>query len=127
MPSLVPMMLAAPTEAVPQSATAVMMRFLAVKTDAWPTLYNDLKEQGVDVRILDEGNRRAAAVRSVSGSPWFTLHKVLATASAFASGYHGVKRHRGSIGWGLWWFAMGGLFPVITPAFAAFQGFAKEK
>jgi len=52
---------------------------------------------------------------------------LLATASAAASGYHGIKRHHGSIGWGVWWFLMGGLFPIITPTVAVAQGFAKAK
>jgi len=52
---------------------------------------------------------------------------ILSTASAAVSGYHGFKRNNGSLGWGLWWFIMGGLFPVFTPivAIARSPGFAK--
>lgn len=53
------------------------------------------------------------------------IWSVLATASFAASVYHGVKRHNGSIMWGIGWGFMGALFPVITPAIAFAQGFAK--
>jgi hypothetical protein len=58
-----------------------------------------------------------------------TVYGLLTVASAAASGYHGIKRNHGSIGWGLWWFVMGGLFPIITPviAIARSPGFAKPK
>ncbi|MGH7176614.1 MAG: hypothetical protein ACREJC_04475 [Tepidisphaeraceae bacterium] len=54
---------------------------------------------------------------------------LLALTSASASMYHGIKRNHGSIGWGLWWFLMGGLFPIATPivAVARKPGFAKPK
>lgn len=58
-----------------------------------------------------------------------TIYGALAVLSAAASGYHGIKRNHGSIGWGLWWFFMGGLFPIVTPvvALARKPGFAKPK
>lgn len=49
----------------------------------------------------------------------------LATASLAVSAYHGVKRHHGSAGWGVAWGSLGALFPVLTPAVAVAQGFAK--
>jgi hypothetical protein len=49
---------------------------------------------------------------------------VLATASMAASAYHGVRRND-SVGWGIWWGLMGSMFPIITPAIALAQGFAK--
>jgi len=52
---------------------------------------------------------------------------VLAVTSAIVSGYHGVKRHHGSVGWGIVWFGLGGLFPVITPTIAFAQGYGKAK
>lgn len=52
---------------------------------------------------------------------------VISLLSAAASGYHGVKRNHGSVGWGLTWFALGGLFPIVTPVIAAAQGFGKAK
>lgn len=53
--------------------------------------------------------------------------KALVLASALASGFHGFKRNSGSIGWGLWWFVMGSIFPIVTPALGFAQGFAKKK
>jgi hypothetical protein len=43
--------------------------------------------------------------------------------SAAASGYHGYKRHYGSVGWGLLWAALGLAFPIVTPAVAVSQGY----
>jgi len=53
------------------------------------------------------------------------LWGVASAASMAASAYHGVKRNRGSAGWGVAWGLSGALFPVITPAIAIAQGFAK--
>jgi len=52
---------------------------------------------------------------------------IASLASVAASAYHGAKRNGGSIGWGLWWGFVGGVFPVVTPAIAAAQGFGKCK
>ena len=51
----------------------------------------------------------------------------VSVASAFASAYHGVKRNKGSAGYGLWWGLMGGLFPIVVPAIALAQGYAKPE
>lgn len=51
---------------------------------------------------------------------------ILDTASAALSGYHGYRRNN-SLGWGIAWFALGGLFPIITPTIAFAQGFGKRK
>lgn len=58
---------------------------------------------------------------------WTRRIGMLSLVSALASGYHGVRRNDGSIGWGIAWFALGGLFPLVTPVFALAQGFGKEK
>jgi hypothetical protein len=47
--------------------------------------------------------------------------------SALASGFHGFKRNGGSIGWGAWWFVMGSIFPIVTPALGMAQGYARKK
>ena len=60
------------------------------------------------------------------GGKGSTIWGILATASAAASAYHGYKRND-SIGWGVWWFFMGGLFPILVPTIALAQGFGKEK
>lgn len=64
-----------------------------------------------------------AALRDTWSSPVYTL---LRTASFAASTYHGYKRNK-SIGWAIWWGAMGALFPVVTPVIALAQGFGKAK
>lgn len=50
----------------------------------------------------------------------------VSTLSAAASAYHGYRRN-GSLGWGLWWALMGGLFPLITPAIGLAQGWGKRQ
>lgn len=49
----------------------------------------------------------------------------LSLVSSGLAAYHGYKRHRGSIGWAIGWGALGALFPVLTPAVAFAEGFAK--
>ena len=46
--------------------------------------------------------------------------------SGILSGYHGSKRHCGSLGWGLVWGFLGTAFPVIVPVIGVAQGFGKE-
>ena len=56
------------------------------------------------------------------------IYRVLSPISAAISGFHGYKRHQNGdhpILWGVAWFALGGLFPVITPVIGAAQGFTK--
>jgi hypothetical protein len=53
----------------------------------------------------------------------FTWRGVLVMASALASGYHGVRRNGGSVGWGILWFAMGAALPGLTPLVAVAQGY----
>jgi hypothetical protein len=55
-----------------------------------------------------------------------TAWSMLSVASGAASAYHGYKRNQ-SIGWGVWWFLMGSIFPIITPAIGLAQGFGKRK
>ena len=50
---------------------------------------------------------------------------LISAASAGVSGYHGFKRND-SVGWGIAWFILGGMFPVITPTVAFAQGFGKR-
>ena len=57
---------------------------------------------------------------------WPTIAGILAIASASASAYHGYRRNQ-SIGWALWWFVAGSIFPVVTPVVAVAQGFGKKK
>lgn len=57
-------------------------------------------------------------------SSWTIVWGVASTASLALSTYHGYKRNN-SLGWALWWGLCGALFPVVTPAIALAQGFAK--
>ena len=50
---------------------------------------------------------------------------VISLASSLASAYHGVRRNRGSVGWGLGWGLLGALFPIVTPVIAVAQGYAQ--
>jgi hypothetical protein len=59
------------------------------------------------------------------GSTYSVVWGVLSAVSAGVSGYHGYKRNN-SLGWGVAWFLLGGLFPVITPTVAFAQGFGKR-
>jgi uncharacterized membrane protein (DUF485 family) len=51
----------------------------------------------------------------------------VSVVSAFAAGYHGAKRNNGSVGYGLLWGFAGGLFPIVVPAIAIAQGYAKPE
>lgn len=51
----------------------------------------------------------------------------LVLGSAAASAYHGYKRHRKSYKWAAIWGLLGFFVPVITPAFAVYQGYAKPE
>lgn len=51
-------------------------------------------------------------------------------ASAVAGAFHGVKRHNGSVLWGLLWAAAAYITPlhgVLVPAFAVAQGYGRPK
>jgi hypothetical protein len=53
------------------------------------------------------------------------VYAMLGTISAGASAYHGYRRNQ-SVGWAIWWAAMGYLAPVITPAIGLAQGWGKR-
>lgn len=52
---------------------------------------------------------------------------ILTLSSAAVSAFHGVRRNGGSIFWGVWWFALGAIFPVITPIVGVAQGYGQCK
>ena len=56
-----------------------------------------------------------------------SVRSALPKVSMVLSAYHGMRRNRGSILWGLAWGAAGRVFPLLVPALAFAQGFAKEK
>lgn len=54
-----------------------------------------------------------------------TILGLTALASSGLGFYHGYRRNGDSFGWGLFWAFMGGIFPVIVPAYAFAQGFGQ--
>lgn len=48
-------------------------------------------------------------------------------SSAVLAAYHGVRRNHGSIFWGVVWFGLGAIFPVLTPIVSVGQGFARPR
>jgi hypothetical protein len=84
-----------------------------------------LVAQGAHPDVVSASQSWLDTVRHVSTKKW--IYSIVSVASAIASGYHGVKRNRGSVGWGLVWFILGGAFPVLTPTIAVAQGFGKPK
>lgn len=55
------------------------------------------------------------------------LRASITLASAVVSGYHGTRRNGGSIFWGVTWFGLGAVFPVVTPVVALAQGLGECK
>lgn len=51
----------------------------------------------------------------------------LSTVSGLLSAYHGYKRNSGNLGWALAWFLAGSALPVVVPAIAFTQGYAKPE
>ena len=68
-----------------------------------------------------------APLKGASSGVGAVVYGTLAAASIAASAYHGAKRHGGSVGWGFGWGLLGAVFPVLTPAIGAAQGFGKCK
>ena len=114
----------------PDPSTAEVVEFLR----AYPyprrlQIMNELMAAGVDPKTVGSASTFLASMASLHGATVDgAMNKVwgfIALASAAASGYHGVKRHRGSVAWGAAWFLLGGVFPVLTPVVAVAQGYAK--
>lgn len=89
------------------------------------TMAQSLIARGVSANTISAALRWLETTDRVRGN-WPTIAGVLAVASAAASGYHGYKRNN-SIGWALWWFLMGSIFPIVTPVIGIAQGFGKRK
>lgn len=63
---------------------------------------------------------------SVARSIWGTIYAIVTPVSSAACFYHGLKRND-SIGWGFGWSVLGGLFPVVAPIYAVYEGFGVPK
>lgn len=88
-------------------------------------LAKHLIDEGVPAATISSALSWIDAKRNIRVN-WSKIHGVLAITSAAASAYHGYKRND-SIGWAVWWFFMGSVFPVFTPVIALAQGFGKPK
>ncbi len=77
----------------------------------------------MDTKIADAsaGASAPAPGPTVANQLW----RAAAVVSVGACAFHGYRRNQ-SIGWGAGWGILGGLFPVITVAIAAAQGFGKR-
>jgi hypothetical protein len=51
----------------------------------------------------------------------------LSTVSGLLSAYHGYRRNNGNLGWALAWFLAGSALPIVVPAIAFTQGYAKSE
>lgn len=61
----------------------------------------------------------------VMSSTTAALWGLASAVSSAACAYHGYKRND-SVGWAIGWALLGGMFPIITPAIAAAQGFGEK-
>lgn len=61
---------------------------------------------------LNDGTRALWALASLAGTA--------------AGAFHGYRRND-SVGWGVWWALMGGLFPIVTVPIAVAQGFGEPE
>ena len=75
------------------------------------------------VYALDVRTLQGMGVYEPSPAALAALYSV-SVLSACISGFHGYRRNQ-SVGWGVGWFVLGGLFPIITPVIAVAQGYAK--
>ncbi len=60
------------------------------------------------------------------GDSMMFVRGLLSIAGLGLGAYHGYRRNN-SVGWAFGWGALGALFPIVTLAVAAGQGFAKRK
>ena len=84
--------------------------------------------------IMPSGDTTPSTVPAALSVWWnpdgtMTAYGKFWTAASIVSGaacaYHGVKRHNGSVGWGLLWALVGSGLPVVGPVVAVAQGYAK--
>ena len=67
-------------------------------------------------------------VETPSSAPVLSpLGLVLAGVGAIVGAYHGTRRNRGSVGWGLVWGVAGATAPLITTGIAVAQGYGSPR
>lgn len=109
----------------PTASSSDVVNFLKTYSgDERIAVAQELIANGVDQTVVSHALAWLATSNRIKDASW--LWGALSVASAAASGYHGYRRNK-SIGWGVVWFGLGALFPVITPTIALAQGFGKER
>lgn len=107
----------------PVSALSAKAYFLVLPKKSWGDAGLALINAGVPSAVVYEGFRLATEATKI---PWKTIAGVATITSAALAGFHGARRND-SVGWGVWWFTMGLIFPVFTPIVGFAQGFGKRK
>jgi hypothetical protein len=110
----------------PKPSSGNVADFLSqVPADERPAMAKHLLDAGVPPETVSSALSWLDAKRNIKLN-WSKIHGVLAISSAAVSAYHGYKRND-SLGWAVWWFFMGSVFPVFTPVIALAQGYGKPK
>lgn len=110
-----------------EDTAAIFLGMAPQYTYMWPELANAAIAQGANSTRVDLALKQAQEqLLRKPLRPGVVLWGLLGTASFVASVYHGYKRNE-SVGWAIWWGAMGALFPIVTPTIAIAQGFGKPK
>lgn len=111
--------------AAPKPDATAVVNFLKIYAPSdRPNVAKALIARGVDPSVI------------ASALSWFdaesrwnvdAIKGVLTVVAAGAAAFHGYRRNRGSIGWGVAWFLSGLVIPVVTSAIALAQGFGRVK
>lgn len=107
----------------PLTPEAVRDYLLVIPSEQWKDAGFALVERGATPAVVAAGLQLAQKKKRI---PWSVIGGVVTLASAATSAYHGARRNQ-SVGWAIWWFTMGLLFPVITPTVAVAQGFGRPR
>lgn len=76
----------------------------------------------IDITPVSEIEKLPTTAEKVGAAIW----GVASVAGTALGAYHGYKRNN-SVGWGIWWALMGGMFPVVTVPVALAQGLGKRR
>lgn len=76
----------------------------------------------MDITPISQIDKLPSTSEKIAAAVWGAA----SLAGTALGAYHGYKRNN-SIGWGLWWGLMGGMFPIVTVPLALAQGFGKRR
>lgn len=79
-----------------------------------------LVSRGVSPTIVVAAQAAVAGATRAQWKNWLTI------AAAAGAGFHGYRRNN-SLGWGLVWFTMGTLFPIVTTVVGLAQGYGQPR